>query len=282
MANAIVRGLGRGVVRGLGLVERWSRGGRLRLQSAALRRRLGSDLSKPNDSEGWEVSYVGLPLEPVRATTSPVARVLAELTKPGEVLLEAGCGSGSLSAELAVAGRKIELADFSQPILDRAVKLFDVSGLPRPGTTLCDLTRPLPWADGAADVVWSSGVLEHWTDEELVPIVREMKRVARRAVISLVPSASCVFYRLGKHWAERQGTWPYGRELPRSSLRGVFESAGLRDVREWTVLADDAPLLLRLTDTMLARAVIDWWSSLPADDPVRAGQGYLLVTVGEV
>jgi glycosyltransferase involved in cell wall biosynthesis/SAM-dependent methyltransferase len=238
-----------------------------------------SDLTRPPAAGAWERVCL-TPISPVKGLSSPVAQALAGLTVPGDVLLEAGCGSGTLSAELATAGRVIELCDFSQAILDRAAELFRVSGLPAPGLTHCDLTRPLPWPDRALDVVWSSGVLEHWTDAELLPIVSEMARVSRKSVISLVPYAGCVFYRMGKHFAEASGRWPYGREIPRRSLMRVFERAGLSGVREWTVWNEWGPRLLGLTDAVLERQVCEWWESLPSDDPAKEGQGYLLLTVG--
>ena len=104
--------------------------------------------------------------------------------------------SRTLSAELATVGRVIELCDFSQPILDRAVKLFEASKLPVPGTCLADLTASLPWEDNAVDTVWSSGVLEHWTDEELIPIVSEMAGVCSKSLISLVPMRAASFIAL--------------------------------------------------------------------------------------
>jgi SAM-dependent methyltransferase len=249
------------------------------LPASAEEARSASDLTKPPAAAAWE-SVCLTPVLPVRGLSSPVAQALADLTSRGDVLLEAGCGSGTLSAELAAAGRIIELCDFSQAILDRAAELFRVSGLPLPGLTLCDLTQPLPWPDRALDVVWSSGVLEHWTDEELLPIVSEMARISRKSVISLVPYAGCVFYRMGKHLAEASGRWPYGREIPRRSLKPIFERAGLSGVRECTVWNEWGPRLLGLTDAMLERQVCEWWDSLPADDPAREGQGYLLLTVG--
>jgi glycosyltransferase involved in cell wall biosynthesis/SAM-dependent methyltransferase len=237
------------------------------------------DLTKPNDAAGWERIYL-TPVEPVKGLSSPVARAVAELTCPGDVLLEAGCGSGTLSAELATAGRQIALCDFSRAILDRAAELFRVSDLPPPHLTLCDLTKPLPWRDRALDVVWSSGVLEHWTDEELMPIIGEMARISRKCVISLVPYAGCVFYRLGKHLAEQSGQWRYGREIPRRTLRPVFQGAGLSNVREYTVWNEWGPRLLGLTDREMEQVIQQWWDSLPENDAVRDGQGYLLLTVG--
>ena len=236
---------------------------------------------RPNSAEEWDELYTA-PHLAVTRLASPVARALEQISQPGDVLLEAGCGSASISAELAAAGRKIELADFSQGILDRALKLFETSGLPRPKAILADLTKRLPWPDAAVDITWSSGVLEHWTDEELAPIVREMARVSRRRVVSLVPSSGSLLYRWSKWTAETRGTWPYGRELPRQTLRPVFEQAGLREITETTVWPDASVLFLDFVDSELRSDVTTWWNSLPADDPLKRTQGYLLLTVGEV
>lgn len=246
---------------------------RLRIQA---RRR--QELGRPNSATEWEQLFGGPP-EPVTAVASPVARMLVGATSPGELLLEAGCGSARVAAELAQAGRIVELCDFSKRILEGAEALFVASGLPRPKTHYADLVQPLPWPDSSFDVVFSSGVLEHWTDDELRPILGEMARVARRAVIAVVPNAACVLYRLGKHLAEREGLWPYGRELPRSSLRQQFEVAGLCRVEEQTFWPDAGPSFLGRTDPQLAGLANRWWASLTADDPLQQ-QGYLLMTVG--
>jgi hypothetical protein len=151
-----------------------------------------------------------------------------------------------------------------------------------PMRTCCDLTRPLPWKDGSFDVVWSSGVLEHWTDAELAGIVGEMSRIARRRVVSLVPFAGCLLYRLGKALAESKRRWPYGRELPRETLAPVFEAAGLVNIQERTVWAEWAPRILNLTEPDITRRIGWWWDELPAHDPVKRNQGYLLLTCGDV
>jgi hypothetical protein len=130
------------------------------------------------------------------------------------------------------------------------------------------------------DWVWSSGVLEHWTDDELDPIVKEMARIARKGVISLVPNARSVFYRLAKHLMEDAGLWPYGRELPRASLSPVFQAAGLRSINEFTILPEESLPLLRNTDPGIYALASDWWRRLSPDDPLLRDQGYLLVTSG--
>ena len=256
-------------------VWRVSRLARLSLLRGAAARQI----ERPNSASDWSALYPDRG-ETVTQVHSPIARKIIELTQPGDVLLEAGCGHALLSAELALAGRTIELCDFSQEILDRAGALFQRSGLPPPRLTLADITRPLPWPDRAVDWVWSSGVLEHWTDEELSPVLKEMARISRKGVISLVPSARSVFYRLAKHLMEDAGLWPYGRELPRATLAPIFRSAGLHSIREFTIVPEMGALLLRETDPGIYALVSDWWRRLPPDDPLHHEQGYLLVTVG--
>ena len=240
-----------------------------------------AEIARPNDPEEWDRLYAA-PVEPVSALTSEIATVLAGLSREGDVLLETGCGNARISAELATIGRKIQLADFSAKILERANKLFAQSGLPSPHTQLADLTRPLPWADRSVDITWSSGVLEHWTDEELRPIITEMARISRRRVVSLVPYAGSVFYRWGKWTAEQNGTWAFGRELPRQTLRPLFENAGLGNVTEYTVWPDVALEFLNAVDAQVLSDAKHWWSSLAKEDPLRTTQGYLLVTVGDI
>lgn len=273
------------IVRGLGYLERRVSHMRSALLASEGHRRaksLKSQLTRPNDANEWNDVYFVESVVPVTQLTSPVARVLEQLTMADEVLLETGCGSASISAELACAGRHVSLVDFSQPILDRALQLFQVSRLPPPEVTLADITKPLPLADRVADVVWNSGVLEHWTDAELLPIVKEMRRMSRRAVIALVPYAGCVFYRWGKAVMEAEGTWPYGREMPRTSLKLLFEQAGLKDVSEFTIWPEGGVGFLRQISEPLHQNCSQWWMNLPEDDVLRREQGYLLVTAGYI
>lgn len=233
----------------------------------------------PNDPNGWEKLYLSQ-VAPVTVMKSEIALKLAELTKDGELLLETGCGGGGLSAELALSGRRAAVCDFSQPILDRVKHLFEVSGLKEPQTYLVDLTKPLPFKDNQFDVVWNSGVLEHWTDDELRPIVAELVRCAKRCVISLVPNERSLLYRYGRETAEAHGICPWGREMPRSSLRQIFEGVGLTGITETTISLSEAPGLISLIDPVFSKKLKKWWESVPASDPVKENQGYLLVTVG--
>lgn len=237
--------------------------------------------SGPNSPERWEESYVKTtPPEPVTMVTSEAAKMIIGLTREHETLLETGCGSGKLSAELACSGRRVAVCDFSQPILEGVKGLFRVSGLNLSGSYYVDITQPMPFLDSQFDVVWSCGVLEHWTDEDLLPIVQQSARCARRCVISFVPNEQSLLYRYGRENAEAHGIAPWGREIPRRSLKTVFEKSGLIDVMEKTCCLAEAPGLIWATDPLFARKVSRWWNSIPDDDPVKFNQGYLLFTIG--
>ena len=236
-------------------------------------------LSTANDPVKWEKVYL-TKANPVREINNEISKLIIDLSRDGETVLETGCGSGVLSAEIALADRDVSVCDFSQPILDRVKLLFKISRLNEPKIFHVDLTKPLPFEDNQFDVIWNSGVLEHWTDDELRPIIIEIARCAKRCVIALVPNERSVFYRYGRESAEKHGIAPWGREMPRSSLKNAFENAGLINVKEWCVCVKDAPNLIGMTDPVFQRKIKKWWNSIPDDDPVKNGQGYLLLTVG--
>jgi SAM-dependent methyltransferase len=219
-------------------------------------------------------------VDPIKECNSEITNRLLALSEQGERMLETGCGGGILSAELALAGRVVSVCDFSQSILDRTKLLFRASGLNTPESFLMDLTKPMPFMDGQFDIVWNSGVLEHWTDEELKPIMNELARCAKRCVISFVPNERSVFYRYGRESAEQHGIAPWGREIPRSSLKSLFEDAGLINVQERTVCVAEAPNLISKIDPVFQRKIKQWWDAVSDEDPVKDGQGYLLLTVG--
>jgi 2-polyprenyl-3-methyl-5-hydroxy-6-metoxy-1,4-benzoquinol methylase len=229
----------------------------------------------------WEHIYITEP-KPVLGLTSSTAKALLNLSKPGDSCIEMGCGSGIISAELAIEKRDITLCDFSPEILAGAKRLFKVSSLPEPETILLDISKKLPIPDNKYDLVWSSGVLEHWEDQELLPIVQEMARISRKYVVSFVPNASSLFYRVGKFIEEYRGTWIYGKEIPRESLKKIFKSANLHNISE-SIISDDLAInWFRKVNPDLYPIISKWWNSLKDDDPVKRNQGYLLVTIGQL
>jgi glycosyltransferase involved in cell wall biosynthesis/2-polyprenyl-3-methyl-5-hydroxy-6-metoxy-1,4-benzoquinol methylase len=147
------------------------------------------------------------------------------LLPPGASLLEAGCGEGSQSLELARRGsHRVTLMDFSPEALRHAAAAFERAGLP--ATLTCDdiATPGLPHFD----LVFNLGVLEHYTFEEQVELLRGMASRSRRYVLVVVPNRLCYWYWVWRTHVAAGRKWPYGTETPAVCLSRLFEAAGMR------------------------------------------------------
>jgi SAM-dependent methyltransferase len=89
----------------------------------------------------------------------------------GRRVLDAGCGSGPLSAWLHAAGAQVTGLDVSPAMIE----LARARGLPGARFAVADLAEPLALPDGAFDVVVASLVLHYL--EDWVPTLRELHRV---------------------------------------------------------------------------------------------------------
>jgi ubiquinone/menaquinone biosynthesis C-methylase UbiE len=123
---------------------------------------------------------------PLQALEVPAVR--AAVGNPhGLSVLDLGCGTGRHALWLAEAGAAVTAVDFSEGMLAEARR--------KPGADAVrfvahDLSRPLPFPDGAFDLVVSGLVLEHLADLDL--FFREARRVLKsggRAVVSAMHPA---------------------------------------------------------------------------------------------
>ncbi|MBS3920889.1 MAG: class I SAM-dependent methyltransferase [Deltaproteobacteria bacterium] len=89
--------------------------------------------------------------------------------------LEVGAGSGRLSRFLAERGYRTTCLDFSPQALKLAKKYYDAANLI--GEFIEGEAGDMPFYDGEFDVVFSTGLLEHFEDP--MPIIFEMVRVLR-------------------------------------------------------------------------------------------------------
>jgi len=213
-----------------------------------------------------------------RNQISEWAQIILLSSSHGEKVLEIGSGTGEISMGLALAGRIVTALDFSLENLEFMRRCADELGIAIE-TVVADVTRSLPFSENEFDCTWSSGLLEHFTAEQRRNILREQARIARKKVIALVPNASCVAYRAGKTYQEKQGTWPYGLETPILSLREDFEAVGLRILSEYSIGAEHALSFLP-AEHLLRKALASWIEGMSSDELRDCNQGYLLVTIG--
>lgn len=203
-----------------------------------------------------------------------------DMTVPGDTVLETGSGTGQLCGALASNGRKPVLLDLSLDNLKFSAKAFDIAGLQ--GTFVqADILRFMPFSDSSIDCVFSHGVLEHFTEEEIQSIIDESARVARKAVVSVVPNAASMAYRIGKRYQESAGKWQYGKENPKYSFRRQFAGAGLRNIREYSIDPRHSFEFLTMLKGGGDHPVMKFLNRIPLKLLDVLNQGWLLVTIGE-
>ena len=206
-------------------------------------------------------------------------RTVLRHTAPKETVLEIGSGTGKISLQLAVGGRRVTCLDTSADSLAFVARCAEELGVPL-ARIKADATSRLPFEDCTFDCVWSSGLLEHFTADERRAMLKEWARVCRRRMIHLVPNAASLAYRYGKAVQERLGEWPYGLEMPLATLRDDYQAAGIRVTAEFTVAAEHA--LNFVDDPAARRALANALASVTRAELDDWQQGYLLVTIGDV
>lgn len=207
-----------------------------------------------------------------------IETTLKDFLPNGGSLLEAGSGTGQLSAQLSKSGFSVSLLDKSQVALELSRKVFEHNNCS--GEFVEGDLFKLPFEENSFDCVWNSGVLEHFTDEVIIQALKEMGRVSKDLVVSLVPNANAIFYRVGKWYLEKTDAWPYGVEEPRFSLVPQFEEAGLGVITEFTTgvgMGLDWIYNLPNVSKEVFLAIREWYES---EGELLDQLGYLVVTVG--
>ena len=197
-------------------------------------------------------------------------------TSPNDAVLELGSGTGELSAVLGLYGRHPHLLDYAPASIDHARALLEALALH--GQYYCaSVLERLPLNDNTVQWSFSSGLLEHFTDDQMLFILRECSRVSSKGVMSLVPNATSLLYRIGKYEMEQKGTWSYGTEDPKYSLRHLFQQAGLKNIVEYSVATSSIFRFWGRNEP----AVRSFFKSLSVAELEKMNQGYLLFTYGE-
>ncbi len=170
--------------------------------------------------------------------------LLREL-QTGDRVLDLGSGAGEFTAEIAnVAGRAVG-AEVAEAAIARARARH-----PALEFRLVPIDGPLPFEDGAFDVVWASEVIEHVADT--APWLSEVRRVLAPGGRLLLTTPSHGRLRVALGGVQRFSE-PLGDHLhlyTRRSLGSTLEELGFKRV---SVRAAGGPPLLRRL--LLARSV---------------------------
>jgi len=123
---------------------------------------------------------------------------VAKHVRPGDRVLDAGCGDGVLSLMLARKGASVVGVDISVPNIERSglAHASSESATQSIEFIVADLEH-LPFPDNSFDVVVSSHVLEHLPDFDQG--LRELVRVSKDKIVIAIPTLynPCSFVQLG-------------------------------------------------------------------------------------
>jgi ubiquinone/menaquinone biosynthesis C-methylase UbiE len=116
-----------------------------------------------------------------QARLAPISSHLTHLLlRPGDRVLDAGCGSGSMARLMAQTERGAQIVgiDLRQSYIDFARRKAEEEGLRNATFEIGDV-RKLPFDDATFDLVWSKYLLQ-WVDDPM-SAVREFARVLKPA-----------------------------------------------------------------------------------------------------
>lgn len=132
--------------------------------------------------------------------------------EPGSRIIEVGCGTGQ-TLELFTGRHNTTGIDISANALRHAGERCD-------NPIQADMFY-LPFKDQSFDLVYNSGVIEHFPDPENCHAVMEMARITRKGghIIIIVPNSGCIWYRIWKYLSYVISRFEFGYEEDYSVAR---------------------------------------------------------------
>lgn len=167
-------------------------------------------LTRPEVHGKWERSYRTAENEKfVRLACDHAIRALSP--PQGATFLDAGCGIGAHSIELAKRGYSVVAFDLYEQVLSDAQRAIEAAGLQDRITVRQENLRALSFDSETFDYIWCWGVLMHIPDLEAA--VSELSRVLRKGGALIVSegnmhSFDSVLLRVLKRVSNKGGTVP--------------------------------------------------------------------------
>ncbi len=241
-----------------------------------------NDYTKPLDTEGWSAFYDEKALENVIKSISSGevsiwTKELAKICEKGTKVLEIGCGTGNSSLWLAKNGVEVTAIDYSEKSVNLVKEAAKRLGITNIRVIQMDATKEMPFENKEFDFIFQAGLLEHFERGDQVKLLK-MWKVYGKNMISMIPNASSVAYRVGKAISEKNGTWPYGREVPEHTFDDVFGEADITIDKEYSIGSNWALGFLPKRHYIRRYVAKLQKDGFDLDDMM---QGYLLITIGK-
>lgn len=158
-----------------------------------------------------------------------VAALLERIDPKGKKILEVGGGSGRDSIRLAQMGADVTVIDYVRSSLDVVAR-----NAARAGATITLVhgdALQMPFEDGAFDVVFHQGLMEHFRDEQ--PLLRENLRVLKRGGLVMIDVPQAIhIYTVMKKTLIAMNKWFAGWETQYTidQLETIVRKAGFEVV----------------------------------------------------
>ena len=185
-------------------------------------------MNPEQERQKWDQYYASLSPEDEHENViiyrDEVVEIVAGLLPDGGQILEAGCGAGEQSLALAKTEQyDLTLLDFSKEAIKKARQVFKDANCPANFIT----EDAFQLGDPEFDLVFNAGVLEHYSLDQQVALLKGMASRSKKYVLVLVPNSQNYWYWLWRIQKSGQGLWPFGKEVPSRDLANIFEAVGL-------------------------------------------------------
>ena len=178
---------------------------------------------------------------------------------------------------LAKYGRKVTALDYTKSSVELVKAAAKRLNLTDVDVVHCDATKDLPFKEKQFDYIFQAGLLEHFETDEQIRLLKKWSKYSKY-MISMIPNAASIPYRVGKAILEKNGEWEYGLEIPKHSFKEEYARAGITVEKEYTIGTEWAQRFLPEH-----HYIKEFFEKLEKDGYNLEDfmQGYLLVTIGK-